>query len=65
MSVYLGVLNLLPIPVLDGGHILNCLIEAVKGSPVSEKVQALSYSVGLAVLAGVMVVAFYNDILRF
>lgn len=64
LSVYLGVLNLLPIPVLDGGHILYCLVEAVKGSPVSEKIQMLGFSFGLAVLACVMVIAFYNDILR-
>lgn len=64
LSITLGVMNLLPIPVLDGGHILYCLVEAVKGGPVSEKVQAAGYSIGLAVLAGVMVMAFYYDILR-
>lgn len=64
LSVYLGVLNLLPIPVLDGGHILYCLLEAVKGSPVSERIQVMGYSAGLALLAGIMVIAFYNDILR-
>lgn len=64
ISVLLGVFNLLPIPVLDGGHILYALIEWVKGSPVSEKVQTLGYQAGLAMLLGVMVIAFYNDILR-
>lgn len=64
LSIYLGVLNLLPIPILDGGHILYCLIEAVKGSPVSERIQMMGFSLGLSLLAGVMVVAFYNDILR-
>ena len=64
LSIYLGVLNLLPIPILDGGHILYCLIEAVKGSPVSERIQMMGFSAGLALLAGVMVVAFYNDLLR-
>lgn len=64
LSIYLGVLNLLPIPILDGGHILYCLVEAVKGSPVSERVQMMGFSVGLALLAGIMVVAFYNDLLR-
>lgn len=64
LSIYLGVLNLLPIPILDGGHILYCLVEAVKGSPISERVQMMGYSAGLALLACVMVVAFYNDILR-
>lgn len=64
ISVYLGVLNLLPIPVLDGGHIVYCLIESIKGSPVSEKVQVLGYQLGLFMILGLMVVAFYNDILR-
>lgn len=64
LSIYLGVLNLLPIPILDGGHILYCLIEAVKGSPVSERIQMMGFSLGLSLLAGVMVIAFYNDILR-
>lgn len=64
LSIYLGVLNLLPIPILDGGHILYCLIEAIKGSPVSERIQMMGFSAGLVLLAGVMVVAFYNDLLR-
>src|SRR5690606_13759302 len=64
LSVYLGVLNLLPIPVLDGGHILYSIAEAIKGSPLSERVQMLGYSLGLVILAGVMVMAFYNDLLR-
>ena len=64
LSIYLGVLNLLPIPILDGGHIVYCLVEAVKGSPVSERIQMFGFSAGLALLGCVMVVAFYNDILR-
>jgi len=64
ISVLLGVFNLLPIPVLDGGHILFGLIEWIKGSPVPEKVQVLGYQAGLAMLLGIMVIAFYNDILR-
>ncbi|SMF43579.1 regulator of sigma E protease [Alteromonadaceae bacterium Bs31] len=64
ISVLLGVFNLLPVPVLDGGHILFGLIEWVKGSPVSEKIQMLGYQAGLAMLLGLMVIAFYNDILR-
>ncbi len=64
LSVYLAVLNLLPIPVLDGGHIVYCLLEAAKGSPVSEKLKLYSAQIGLALLGCVMVVAFYNDILR-
>ncbi len=64
LSIVLGVLNLLPIPILDGGHIVFCLIEWVKGSPVSQEVQAWSLNVGIIMLFGVMVIAFYNDILR-
>ncbi|MDO6424654.1 RIP metalloprotease RseP [Saccharophagus degradans] len=64
ISVYLGVLNLLPVPVLDGGHILFGLIEWVKGSPLSERVQALGYQAGLAMVLCLMVVAFYNDLVR-
>ncbi len=64
LSVYLAVLNLLPIPVLDGGHILYCLIEAAKGSPVSDKLKTFSTQLGLLLLGGVMIVAFYNDLLR-
>lgn len=64
LSVYLAVLNLLPIPVLDGGHIVYCLLEAAKGSPVSEKLKLYSAQIGLALLGCVMIVAFYNDILR-
>ena len=64
LSIMLGVLNLLPIPVLDGGHLLFCLIEMVKGSPVSERVQMLGYQVGFAILVGVMILALFNDISR-
>lgn len=64
LSIYLGVLNLLPIPILDGGQILYCLIEAVKGSPLSERMQMMGFSMGLALLLLVMFVAIYNDILR-
>ena len=64
ISVSLGVLNLLPIPVLDGGHLMYYLIELVKGSPVPESVQMVGQQVGIAVLLGLMSIAFYNDILR-
>lgn len=64
LSVSLGVLNLLPIPVLDGGHILFSLPELVTGKPLSEKVQAVGYQIGLFVVIGVMVLALYNDLLR-
>lgn len=64
LSVSLGVFNLLPIPVLDGGHLLYYLIEVVKGSPVSERIQMVGYQVGLFVVVGVMILAVYNDIMR-
>lgn len=64
VSVVLAVLNILPIPVLDGGHILYCVIEWVKGKPLSERVQLAGVKAGMALLLCVMVVAFYNDILR-
>lgn len=63
-SVSLGVLNLLPIPVLDGGHLMYYVIEAVKGSPVSEKIQLIGYQVGLVMVMGLMVLALFNDIGR-
>jgi len=65
ISVNLGVLNLLPIPVLDGGHILFLCIEAVKGSPVSIKKLEVAQQVGLALLLMLMVFVIYNDITRF
>ncbi len=64
ISISLGVLNLLPIPMLDGGHLFYYLIEIVKGSPVSEQVEELGQRIGLALLLMLMSVAFYNDILR-
>ncbi len=64
VSISLGVLNLLPIPVLDGGHLLYFLIEAIKGSPVSERVLEFGQRIGLAVLLALMTLAFYLDISR-
>ncbi len=64
ISLSLGILNLLPIPVLDGGHLLYYLIELVKGSPVSEQTQAKGQYIGLMALFGLMGIAFFNDILR-
>ena len=64
ISISLGVLNLLPIPVLDGGHLLYYLVEWLKGSPVSERVQLIGQQVGMAALLMLMSVAFYNDIVR-
>jgi len=64
LSIMLGVMNLLPIPVLDGGHIVYYLIEIVKGSPVSDRVQMVGFKVGFFLLAGLMVFATYNDVMR-
>lgn len=64
ISISLGVLNLLPIPVLDGGHLFYYLIEAIKGSPVSDNMQLVGQQVGIVLLLGLMSLAFYNDILR-
>ena len=64
VSVSLGVLNLLPIPVLDGGHLLFYLIELVKGSPLSETAEAVGQRIGLGLLAMLMGLAFFNDINR-
>ena len=64
LSLSLGILNLLPIPVLDGGHLLYYLIELVKGSPVSDRTMAVGQYIGLALIAGLMGLAFYNDILN-
>jgi len=64
VSVSLGVINILPVPVLDGGHLLFYTIELIKGSPVSERWEAIGQQVGLALLAALMILAFYNDITR-
>ncbi|QSA98011.1 RIP metalloprotease RseP [Methylococcus sp. EFPC2] len=64
VSVSLAVLNLLPIPVLDGGHLAFYTIEAIKGSPVSERIQAACQQVGIFILLTLMVLAFYLDIGR-
>jgi regulator of sigma E protease len=62
LSLSLAIMNLLPIPILDGGHLLYYLIELVKGSPLSERAMATGQVVGLTMLAGLMGLAFYNDI---
>lgn len=63
-SISIGILNLLPIPILDGGHLMYYVIELIKGSPVSETTEAVGQRLGLAMLAGLMALAFYNDFLR-
>ena len=64
VSISLGVLNLLPIPILDGGHLLYLVIEWVKGSPLSEASQLQAQQVGIVVLAALMGLAFYVDLSR-
>jgi regulator of sigma E protease len=64
LSVLLGVFNLLPIPVLDGGHLVYLYIEAIRGKPVSEKVQVMGYQLGLFLVISLSILALYNDILR-
>ena len=64
VSISLGILNLLPIPVLDGGHLMYYFIELFKGKPVSEEVQYLGQRLGIAMLVGLMSLAFYNDLAR-
>jgi regulator of sigma E protease len=64
VSVSLGVLNLLPVPILDGGHLLFYLLEMVKGSPISETAQLVGQKIGITLLLALMSLAFYNDLVR-
>lgn len=64
VSISLGVLNLLPVPILDGGHLMYYLVEFIKGNPVSEAAQAIGQQIGLVLLLGLMILVFYNDIMR-
>ena len=64
ISISLGVLNLLPVPVLDGGHLMYYLVEFLRGGPVSERALEIGQQIGFALLALLMAFAFYNDINR-
>lgn len=64
ISISLGVLNLLPIPILDGGHLLFYCIEIIIRRPVPDRFQVIGYKIGLMLLIFLMVIAFYNDLLR-
>jgi len=64
LSVSLGVLNLLPVPMLDGGHIVFYLAEMIRGKPLPDKVQDVAVRFGLMLIMSLMLVAFYNDISR-
>ena len=65
ISINLAVLNLLPIPVLDGGHLFFFVCELVRGRPLSNKVLELANRAGLAVILGLLILVFYNDISRY
>ena len=64
LSINLGLINLFPIPMLDGGHLIFYIIEAVKGSPISEQIQEYAFRLGLAILVGIMLFANLNDIVQ-
>lgn len=64
LSINLGLINLFPIPMLDGGHLVFYAIEAIKGKPVSEKVQEYAFRFGFAILIGLMLFANLNDIFQ-
>lgn len=62
LSINLGLINLFPIPMLDGGHLLFYAVEAVKGAPISEQIQEYAFRFGFAVLIAIMLFANLNDI---
>jgi regulator of sigma E protease len=64
VSVSIGVLNLLPVPMLDGGQLLYHLFEAIKGAPLSERAEALGQRVGIGFVIALTALALYNDFLR-
>jgi len=64
LSLSIGILNLLPIPVLDGGHLFYYLIEMIKGSPVNEQVMAVGQTIGLVLLVGLTFLTLFNDVIR-
>ena len=64
MSVSLGILNLLPIPMLDGGHLVYYIIEAIRGKPVSEQIQLVGLKIGMLLLGSMMILAIFNDFMR-
>jgi len=64
LSISLGILNLLPIPVLDGGHLMYYVVELLTGRPIPESIQALGIKIGMSLLFTLMILAIYNDLLR-
>jgi regulator of sigma E protease len=64
LSISIGILNLVPIPLLDGGHLFYYAIEAVRGRALNDNIQQVGFKIGLTLVAGLMILATYNDILR-
>ena len=64
VSISLGILNFLPIPILDGGHLTYYFVEIIRGKPVSEETQEFASRIGMVLLFSLMAVALYNDMLR-
>lgn len=64
LSISIGLLNLFPVPMLDGGHLLYYLIEAVRGRPLSERAQEFGFRIGLTLVLGLMILATWNDLAR-
>jgi len=64
MSVSIGLINLFPIPLLDGGHLMFYAIEAVRGRPLSEKAQEIGFRIGFVLVAMLMLVSTWNDLVR-
>ena len=64
LSISIGLLNLFPVPLLDGGHLLFYTIEAVRGRPLSDRAQEMGFRIGLGLVLMLMVFATYNDILH-
>lgn len=64
MSVSLGILNLLPIPMLDGGHLVYYFVELIRGKPVSEQIQLVGLKIGMVLLGSMMLLALFNDFMR-
>lgn len=64
MSVSLGILNLLPIPMLDGGHLVYYFVELIRGKPVSEHIQLVGLKIGMVLLGSMMLLALFNDFMR-
>ena len=60
----IGFVNLLPVPLLDGGHLMYFLVEAARGRPMSERAQEIGFRFGLAIVSSLMIFATFNDLLR-